>query len=411
MPTFTALIFAAPSTSFADSYFASMPTIHYLTTADAIAAAAAHFSTLPRIGIDLEFDDMRHRYGRHLALIQVFDGQEAYLIDPLPLPNMAADLEPLFAVLRDPAVAKVFHSCKSDILLLDEVFNVNCRNIVDTSVQFTLLAAEDNNISLGRLIQAELGFEVDKGEQKSNWLKRPLTEAQKEYAANDVLYLFELTDRLSARLTELGRADWATQENIALEAVRYGRDDPRPWSRNAAKYKISAQEMPTFRELYMLRDAVARQLDRPPYHVLSNDRLAELARNPLETALQLRGANGLHPELKRSPYAEQLLAIGTTDLEPDAPLPAEQRKFPFRRRLNGPAAARADAREALLNTMKAHLTTDHGGTLANMVLSNRLISEIIEQGAETALRPWQQQLLKDSAKKHGEDYASIEGPF
>ena len=388
-----------------------MPTIHYLTTAEPIAAAAAHFATLPRIGIDLEFDDMRHRYGRHLALIQVFDGTEVYLIDPLPLPDMAADLEPLFAVLRDPAVAKVFHSCKSDILLLDEVFSVNCRNIVDTSVQFTLLAAEDNNISLGRLIQAELGFEVDKGEQKSNWLKRPLTEAQKEYAANDVLYLFELTDRLSARLQELGRADWAAQENLALEAVRYGRDDPRPWSRNAAKYKISAQEMPIFRELYMLRDAVARQLDRPPYHVLSNDRLAELARNPLETALQLRGANGLHPELKRSPYAEQLLAIGTTDLEPDAPIPADQRKFPFRRRLSGPAAARADAREALLMALKGHLTTDHGSTMANMVLSNRLIADIIELGAEAALRPWQQQLLRDSADKHGEDYASIEQPF
>ncbi|MBU6120949.1 ribonuclease D [Hymenobacter siberiensis] len=388
-----------------------MPTIHYLTTADAIATAAAHFATLPRIGIDLEFDDMRHRYGRHLALIQVFDGTEAYLIDPLPLPDMAADLEPLFAVLRDPAVAKVFHSCKSDILLLDEVFSVNCRTIVDTSVQFTLLAAEDNNISLGRLIQAELGFEVDKGEQKSNWLKRPLTEAQKEYAANDVLYLFELTDRLSARLTELDRADWAAQENLALEAVRYGRDDPRPWSRNAAKYKISAQEMPMFRELFMLRDTVARQLDRPPYHVLSNDRLAELARNPLETALQLRTANGLHPELKRSPYAEQLLAIGTTDLEPDAPLPLEQRKFPFRRRLNGPAAARADAREALLMALKGHLTTDHGSTMANMVLSNRLITDIIELGTEAALRPWQQQLLKGSAEKHGEDYASIEQLF
>ncbi|MDQ2794925.1 MAG: HRDC domain-containing protein [Bacteroidota bacterium] len=388
-----------------------MPTIHYLTTAEAVATAAAHFATLPRIGIDLEFDDMRHRYGRHLALIQVFDGQEAYLIDPLPLPDMAADLEPLFAVLRDPAVAKVFHSCKSDILLLDEVFSVNCLNIVDTSVQFTLLAAEDNNISLGRLIQAELGLEVDKGEQKSNWLKRPLTEAQKEYAANDVLYLFELTDRLSARLAELGRADWAAQENLALEAVRYGRDDPRPWSRNAAKFKISSQEMPIFRELYMLRDAVARQLDRPPYHVLSNDRLAELARNPIETALQLRTANGLHPELKRAPYAEQLLAIGTTDLEPDAPLPAEQRKFPFRRRLNGPAAARADAREALLMALKGHLATDHGNTMANMVLSNRLIADIIELGTEHALRPWQQQLLKDSAANHGADYASLEQAF
>ena len=388
-----------------------MPTIHYLTTADAIAAAAAHFATVPRIAIDLEFDDMRHRYGRHLALIQVFDGQEAYLIDPLPLPDMAADLEPLFAVLRDPAVAKVFHSCKSDILLLDEVFNVNCRSIVDTSVQFTMLAAEDNNISLGRLIQSELGFEVDKGEQKSNWLKRPLTEGQKEYAANDVLYLFELTDRLSARLVELGRAEWAAQENRALEAVRYGRDDPRPWSRNAAKYKISAQEMPVFRELYLLRDAVARQLDRPPYHVLSNDRLAELARNPLETALQLRTANGLHPELKRAPYAEQLLAIGTTDLAPEAALPPEQRKFPFRRRLDGPTAARAEARETLLNTLKTHLTSDHSATLANMVLSNRLIGEIIEQGADQALRPWQQQLLKESAERHGQDYEQLAAPF
>lgn len=388
-----------------------MPTIHYLTTADAVATAAAHFATLPRIGIDLEFDDMRHRYGRHLALIQVFDGREVYLIDPLPLADMAAGLEPLFAVLRSPAVAKVFHSCKSDILLLDELFGVHCRNIVDTSVQFTLLAAEDNNISLGRLIQAELGFEVDKGEQKSNWLKRPLTEAQKEYAANDVLYLFELTDRLSARLEELGRADWAAQENLALEAVRYGRDDPRPWARNAAKYKISPQEIPIFRELYLLRDAVARQLDRPPYHVLSNDKLAELTRKPIETALQLRTANGLHPELKRPPYAEQLLAIGTTDLAPDAPLPADQRKFPFRRRLSGPAATRAEARETLLNALKGHLAADHGSTMANMVLSNRLIADIIELGADTALRPWQQQLLRESAERHGESYEQIAAPF
>ena len=413
LPTFTAPTpcHATPAAGAADLPSDSMPTIHYLTTADAIAAAAAHFATLPRIGIDLEFDDMRHRYGRHLALIQVFDGQEAYLVDPLPLVDMAAGLEPLFAVLRDPAVAKVFHSCKSDILLLDEVFSVNCRNIVDTSVQFTLLAAEDNNISLGRLIQAELGFEVDKGEQKSNWLKRPLTEGQMEYAANDVLFLFELTDRLTARLVELGRADWAEQENLALEAVRYGRDDPRPWSRNAAKYKISSQEMPIFRELYMLRDAVARQLDRPPYHVLSNDRLAELARQPIETPLQLRTANGLHPELKRAPYAEQLLAIGTTDLAPDAPLAPESRKFPFRRRLNGPAATRAEARETMLNALKNHLSTDHGATMANMVLSNRLIAEIIEQGTVTALRPWQQQLLRESAEKHGEDYGQITEPF
>jgi ribonuclease D len=390
-----------------------MTSILYLTTAAQVADVAAHLATLPRIGIDLEFDDNRYRYGRHLALIQVFDGEKVYLIDPLPLePEMAAGLEPLFAVLRDPAVAKVFHSCKSDILLLDELFGVHCRNIVDTSVQFTLLALEDNNISLGRLIQSELGFEVDKGEQKSNWLKRPLTEAQKEYAANDVLYLFELTDRLAVRLQEQGRAQWAAEENHALEAVRYGRDELRPHLRLAGKYRITPTELPLFRELYALRDRVARQLDRPSYMVLSNDRLAELARQPITSHSALRGAGGLHPDLKRSPYADELVALATAELAPDGPLPADQRRpVPFKRRFNGPAAARAEARETLLQSLKNHLATDFSPVLANTVLSNRLIGDVVEQGSLAALRPWQRQLLGETASQHGLSIEELAEPL
>jgi len=389
--------------------------IHYLTTAAQVAELAGRLATLPRIGIDLEFDDNRYRYGRHLALIQIFDGEQVYLLDPLPLePEMAAGLEPLFAVLRDPTVAKVFHSCKSDILLLDELFGVHCRTIVDTSVQFTLLALEDNNISLGRLISSELGFEVDKGEQKSNWLKRPLTEAQKEYAANDVLYLFELTDRLATRLQQQGRAQWAEEENRALESVRYGRDEQRPYQRLASKYRIGPQELPMFRELYWLRDRIARQLDRPSYMVLSNDRLAELTRQPVTSHGALRNAGGLHPELKRAPYADELVALATATLAPEGPLPAEQRRGGgggFRRRLSGPLAARADARENLLTTLKTHLATDESPVLANTVLSNRLITDVVEQGAEVALRPWQRQLLEDVAQRHGLALAPLAGPL
>jgi len=391
----------------------SMSQIHYLTTAPQIADAAAHFATLPRIGIDLEFDDNRYRYGRHLALIQIFDGTAVYLIDPLPLePDMAAGLAPLFAVLRAPEVAKVFHSCKSDILLLDELFGITCRSIVDTSVQFTLLALEDNNISLGRLIQSELGFEVDKGEQKSNWLKRPLTEAQKEYAANDVLYLFELTDRLTIRLNEQGRAQWAYEENAALEAVRYGRDELRPHLRLAGKFKVQPADLPMFRELYNLRDRVARQLDRPSYMVLSNDRLAELAREPIQSAGELRQASGLHPELRRAPYADELLRLASADLAPDGPVPPDQRRpQPFRRRFGGPAAARAEARETLLTTLKNHLAAAQGAVLANTVLSNRLIGDVVEQGSRAALRPWQRALLAEVAGQNGLGMSSLEEPL
>lgn len=388
------------------------PDIQYLTTHGAVQDAADAMRKAPRLAVDLEFDDMRHRYGRNLALIQIFDGSTAYLIDPLPLTNPAEELEPIWELLRDPAIEKVFHSCKSDILLLDELYGVHVRHITDTSVQYTLLAEADNNISLGRLIQSELGLEVDKGEQKSNWLKRPLTEAQKVYAANDVIYLFELADRLTAKLEALGRAHWADEENAALELVRYTRDE-RPYLRMAGKYRILPGELPLFRDLYMLRDQVAKQLDRPPYMVFANDRLSELVRDTPRDLSDWKAARGLHPELKRAPYLDQLAALSSDTFVP-APEPAatgEQRRFPFRRRLNGEKATRADAREQLLLQLKNLITTDMNGFVANLVLSNRLVADITELGAEQVLRPWQQTILRETAQRHSLNYGLIAQPF
>ncbi|GAA3949367.1 ribonuclease D [Hymenobacter algoricola] len=389
-----------------------MPTIHYLTTAAEVQQAAVALRSASRIAIDLEFDDMRHRYGRNLALIQIYDDKVVYLIDPLPLTNPAQELEPLWDILRDPTVEKVFHSCKSDILLLDELYGVHVRTITDTSVQYTLLGESDNNISLGRLIQAEVGLEVDKGEQKSNWLKRPLTEAQKVYAANDVLYLFELADKLRDKLAALGRTAWADQENAALEEVRYNRDE-RPYLRMAGKYRILPTELPLFRDLYMLRDQVAKQIDRPPYMVFANDRLSELVRDTPRDLNDWKNARGLHPELKRTPYLDQLTALSPDNFVPvpEPAAPAEQRRFPFRRRLSGDKAARADAREQLLIQLKNHITTDVNGYVANLVLSNRLVADIVELGADAVLRPWQKTILQEAAQRHAIDYAQLADPF
>ena len=389
-----------------------MTDIQYLTTSTDVQQAAEILGASSRLAVDLEFDDMRHRYGRNLALIQIFDGRKVYLIDPIPLTNPAHELEPLWALLRDPAIEKVFHSCKSDILLLDELYGVHVRHITDTSVQYTLLGESDNNISLGRLIQSELGLEVDKGEQKSNWLKRPLTEAQKLYAANDVLYLFELSGRLTAKLATLGRVQWAEEENKALEDVRYTRDE-RPYLRIAGKYRIQPNELPLFRDLYLLRDRIAQELDRPPYMVFANDRLSELVRDMPQDATDWKATRGLHPELKRSPYLDQLAALSPENFVPvpEPALPTEQRRFPFRRRLSGEKAARADAREQLLTVLKSHISTDINGYVANLVLSNRIIADIIELGAERVLRPWQQIILRETAERHGLAYSLIAEPF
>ncbi|WP_367949164.1 HRDC domain-containing protein [Hymenobacter sp. BRD128] len=170
--------------------------------------------------------------------------------------------------------------------------------------------------------------------------------------------------------------------------------------------------MPLFRELYALRDRLARQLDRPSYMVLSNDRLAEITRQPIASHGALRNAGGLHPELKRAPYADELVELATAELAPDGPPPADQRRpQPFRRRFGGPVAALAEARETLLTTLKNHLAADYSPVLANTVLSNRLIGDVVEQGSLAALRPWQRQLLGETAGQHGLTIAELEAPL
>ncbi|UOQ65271.1 hypothetical protein [Hymenobacter volaticus] len=92
-------------------------------------------------------------------------------------------------------------------------------------------------------------------------------------------------------------------------------------------------------------------------------------------------------------------------------MPAEQRRFPFRRRLTGEKAARADAREQLLTQLKTHITADINGFVANLVLSNRLVADIVELGAEQVLRPWQKTILRETAQRHSLDYELVAQPF
>ncbi len=379
--------------------------IEYITDPAQLPAVCKHLSGCPQLGVDLEFDDMRYRYGRHLGLIQIFDGQDVWLIDPVTVPELSA----LWEVLADPAIIKIFHSCRSDILLLDELYDARVPNIVDTSVLAQLLGEADNQISLGRLIQQELGLEVDKGEQKSNWLKRPLTESQLEYAANDVIYLFELKDRLEAKLTVLNRQEWAKQENQALDFVRYTRD-PEPWNRLAAKLRIEPQEIPLFRALWQIRDDAARSLDRPPYQLFDNKFFPDFVRQTPRSAQEWANIRGTHAALRRSPWLERLTALSPDNWTPPATEPRAARPRGFKWRMSADKTRLVDEREAQLLALKSAVAGQYGQNMANLVLSNKTMAEIVEMGADAVLRPWQQDVLREvEAAANGVRYADVAG--
>src|SRR5690606_9381129 len=177
------------------------------------AELLSHLPTTPaRIGLDTEF--IRERtYWPQLSLVQVaFDegdpGAPRILLLDMLQPGMPGALVPL---LQDRAVTKVMHSASEDLVALRHACGALPEPLFDTQVAAGL-AGVGAGVGYQRLVQDLLGIAVDKGETRSDWMRRPLSPAQLAYAAEDVRHLFALHDALDARLQALGRRAWFEED-------------------------------------------------------------------------------------------------------------------------------------------------------------------------------------------------------
>ncbi len=169
----------------------------------------------PYIGVDTEFrrttkDNMR------LALLQINDGEEIYLIDPINLKSPQKEVEFLFS----NSVIKIFHSCKED---LEAIFSWTHRemvNIFDTQIANSFL---DGDFSIGYqgLVEKNLGVILNKSETRSNWIRRPLSDSQLDYAASDVEYLIYIYLDQKKELENNNKIDWHNQEIARLLKITF----------------------------------------------------------------------------------------------------------------------------------------------------------------------------------------------
>lgn len=272
------------------------------------------------LAIDTEFVRTRTFFPR-LGLIQVGDGQEQALIDPLAIP----DLGPLEEVLQSPRVTKVLHSCGEDLEVFHHRFGTVPRPIFDTQIG-AAFATVGNSLGYSRLVQEFFSVELPKGETRSNWLKRPLTESQMLYAALDVTYLLPLYQRLSTRLEELGRSDWMAQEIEQLSAPGRYLPDPETAFLKLAHPAMSRPELAALQALAAWRETEARKRDLPRNFVLPKNALTEIAKKRPKSRAQLETLGILkHHELRR--FAEPLVRIlqETAKLSPEEMPSALQR--------------------------------------------------------------------------------------
>ncbi len=248
--------------------------ITYISTSQALSDLNSSLSQKKEIAVDLEFDKNRYHYGFNLCLMQIFDGEQCYLIDPL---SDGIDISLIYPVLESTKVCKVVFSFGEDIRLLH---SMGCfpKNIYDLSIASSLLNYPPQ--SLTNLLSEVISVETGKSSQQSNWFKRPLTEDQKNYAAEDVLYLHDLKTVLSEQARQKGVSDWIQQENDLFASENYEDLDHNEFLKEKDKGDMSVFEWHVFSKLMELREEIAEDMNRPTYHLIDKNYLKTIASDP-----------------------------------------------------------------------------------------------------------------------------------
>lgn len=246
------------------------------------------YSQAEVLAIDTEFVRTRTLYPR-LGLLQIFDGKQLALIDPIAI----NDLSPFWQLLTNENIVKVLHACSEDL----EVFltSANCKpvNLIDSQIVMSFLG---HGLSMGYAAMVEnfTGVELDKSESRTDWTKRPLTQKQLDYASADVDYLFQLYPKFIAEIEQVGRLDYAKQETQLLINKKFTPiDEDNLYSQIKLACRLSPRQLNTLQHLARWRYQQAKKRDLPIGFVAKDHTLMAVAQyNPqsIDEMNRLKGA-------------------------------------------------------------------------------------------------------------------------
>jgi ribonuclease D len=271
------------------------------------------------IAIDTEADSFYHYFDK-TCLVQVATRRHIFLIDPLALGG-PAELAPLAPVFASPDIRKIFHAAEYDLFVLKRDCSFEFANLFDTMISAQLLGYP--SVGLASLAERHFDVNLPKVEQRSDWSVRPLSSRQLSYAAADVLYLIGLAEILSRELRDAKRMRWAREEfeTLTRRAWPDREFDKLGYLRIKGSRRLDSKGLSILRELFLLRDARARELDRPPFKVLGNRTLLEIAERKPRKLSELAEINGITDLLMRRIGGEVMAAVRTGRKEDHGPIP------------------------------------------------------------------------------------------
>lgn len=316
-----------------------------------LALYCAEWQDLDFLALDTEFIRVDTFYPR-AGLVQIGDGERAFLIDPLLITNW----QPFAAVLDNPAVLKVLHACGEDLEVLQRLTGSMPAPLFDTQLAGAYLNM-GFSMSYSRLVAAVLNIDLPKGETRSDWLQRPLTDTQISYAAEDAVHLAEVYRLLAPKLSAEKTA-WVLEDGAELVSNMLRHVLPEDAYREAKlAWKLAPSELAVLRELCAWREREARARDKPRSHILRDHTLWPLARTQPADLASLSRIEEMHPRTVRHDGQTLLQIIQQAAALPEAqwpqrlpePLPIEASALLKKLRAYGQAeAARLDVVQELM---------------------------------------------------------------
>ncbi len=278
------------------------PDYRVVDDAAALAALVEELVGQPAYALDTEFHRERTYYPR-LALLQVAWPGGIALVDPL-----AVDVEPFAEVLAGGGLA-VIHAADQDLEVLERACGRVPARLCDTQLAAGFLGL--SSPSLSNLVDRLLGVRLEKGDQLTDWTRRPLTEAQRRYAADDVRFLLELEWVIGSRLEALGRKAWAEEEcALLLERGRSPVVPEEAWWRIRHARQLHGRARAVAQCVAAWRERRAQALDQPTRYVLSDLALVAIAHRPPASRADLDHVRNLDPrQLGPSVVSELLDAV------------------------------------------------------------------------------------------------------
>ncbi|MBA3014814.1 MAG: HRDC domain-containing protein [Proteobacteria bacterium] len=361
--------------------------IPMITTTQGVTELANRLQDEQIVACDLEADSL-HRYQEKVCLIQFSIPNFSALVDPLAGP----DLSPLASVMTNPAIRKVFHGADYDVRSLHRDFGLEIKNLFDTMIASQFLGKKD--LGLAATLKKRFDVTLNKQSQKADWSRRPLSPEMLNYAAMDTRFLIDLHMQLEEELQKKGRLSWVIEECFFLEQVRVAARKNAPlFLRFKGASRLPPRTLAVLEELLHFRDEQARRMDRPPFKVVGNETLAELATKRPLTINTLVDIKGLSENITQRHGSGLLRAIAKGLAIPDTKLP----QYPLSPRPE--RDLRKDSRLKRLKRwreIKASEMTLDPGILANNILLEALAN--LPDGApvnEIIPRNWQRELFAD----------------